>query len=533
MNKKNMREKRMQMKKHMQKVLFFLLCGILFWGFSPKAVYAENDNKLHVYYMYVGQGDGALIELNGKYMMIDSGPPQASSMVLEFLKSKGVTELEYVIASHPHPDHVGGFAEIVKEIKVKKLFATTQTPPMVGGYNYTQYLIYKNGIDAAGVQENTTFRGQTIPFGNATITFLAPARNYYQLLNDSSIVVKIQYGKNSFLFTGDAQAESENEMLAYNRTALKSDVLKVGHHSALTSTTLPFLEAVDPSFSVISCGLNNASKFPRWTTMNNLRFTNLFRTDLSGTVDISSDGTYISTDKPASNPARANSETGEMKNIYDTKVTSNDPRIKLVKKGEPVTYDLITEDTIDLEFSASFGVTEQVSIKYMLVEDGNSYTKGRWKVGTHATLDKNFKGNVFVRYQNSVGDILIRKTTGIAVDKNAVTSPKAYSNFKIAMIDGDKDSTKVIDVDQTLSISFDADFGPSGAKKVEYMLVEDGMPFSENGAWTAGNRVVIEGQFKGRIYVRFTDGLDHSAVYKTDILNVMPAPVTDTGIPEE
>lgn len=495
-------------------IFLFILC--LPFLFPANASAASGDN-LDVYFMYVGQGDGALLESNGQYMLIDCGPRSSADDTLAFLKEMGVTKFEYVIATHGHHDHAGGLLTVLPEIPVNKLFLPTQAPPASSKYNSAFYADFRNMLAEQGIEPIRPQVGEVIYFGTTKITFLAPKGDNYDSYNNSSIVVKIENGDNSFLFTGDAELESEKEMLSTFGSELKADVLKVGHHSSWTSTSPEFLAAVDPSFSVISCGIDNAAGFPRKRTLKYLQATNVYRTDLLGTIHFHSDGTTITVDKTASQKAKADATTGELKNIYNTKVTSNIDSISLMTYTETSDdYTYITEP-VTLSFSADFGVTKKQSIKYKLVPEGQSYKKGTWVNKSKVTIPDDFKGAVYVRYQNSTGDVLIRKTNEFIVDTKAVNSITVVSKPDVKFYSVDEsipDST--VTATKQLKISLYADFGASRISSIEYQLVEDGQEFNPKSAWEYSNECNINGPFNGYVYARFTDKAGNTAIYRSE-----------------
>ena len=504
--------------------LFFLCIPFLL----PSSASANPGDNLDVYFMYVGQGDGALLESNGKYMLIDCGPRSHESETLAFLKEIGVEELEYAIVTHGHHDHAGGITGILPEIPVKKLFLPNQAPPESAKYSFNFYKEFRNMLAEQNIEPVRPQPGEVIYFGTTKITFLAPRRDNYDSYNNSSIVVKIENGDNSFLFTGDAEIESEKEMLSSYGSKLKSDVLKVGHHSSWTSTSPKFLEAVDPSFSVISCGIDNTAGFPRKRTLKYLKATNVYRTDLLGTIHFHSDGTTITVDKKASQKASVDATTGELKNIYNTKVTSNIPEISLMKSSEKAEDYLYLTEPVTLNFSAEFGVTRRTTIKYKLVAEGKSYKTGKWVNRSQVTIPDNFKGAVYVRYANTTGDVLIRKTNEFVVDTKAVNSVTIISEPQVSFYSVDEtipDTT--ITAQKQLNIGIYADFGASGLSSIEYQLVESGQEFNPLSKWQYSNECNINGPFDGYVYARFTDKAGNSAIYRSQHIIVEGAEIIE------
>lgn len=249
---------------------------------------SANIGNLKVHYINVGQGDSILIQQDEHNMLIDAGSNKTSSTVANYLKSKGVNKLDYVIATHPHEDHIGGMAYVINNFNVNKF--------MMAKVTHTSNT-FKNMVSALknkGLKITVPNVGDKYNLGTSTFTIVAPNSNKYNNLNNYSIVTKLKFGNNSFLFTGDAESLSEGEILA-KQLDIQSDVLKLGHHGSKTSSTTSFLDKVNPKYAIVSCGKENSYRHPHRVTMDNLQSRNIkvYRTDESGTVISTSDGENI------------------------------------------------------------------------------------------------------------------------------------------------------------------------------------------------------------------------------------------------
>ena len=247
-----------------------------------------NTSLLKVHYIDVGQADSILIENNGKFALIDGGNNADGNLVVNYLKSKGVSKLDYVIATHPQEANIGGLDDVINNFSIGKVImpkATTTTK------TYEDVL---TAIRNKGLTITLPKTGDKYSIGGATFTILAPNSESYDSLNNYSVVVKLTYLNNSFLFTGDAETLSENEMINKGLD-LKADVLKVGHHGSSTSTSQGFLDRVNPKYAVVSVGKDNSYGHPNKTVMDRLQSKNIniYRTDESGTIIATSNGNNI------------------------------------------------------------------------------------------------------------------------------------------------------------------------------------------------------------------------------------------------
>lgn len=261
-----------------------------FFGISDISSKADGYD-LAVQYMSVGKADAMLIECNGKNMLIDSGNVDPSNTVVEYLKKRNIKDLDLVIATHPDKDHIGGMANVVYEFNINR-FMMPEIPekliPKSSAYEGMVYALNAKGI----IVENPT-PGDRFEFGGAEGLILGPVKQYDDSTNNNSIVMRLAYGNDSFLFTGDAEKEEEADIISQGYD-LKTTVLKLGHHGSKTSTSEAFLKAVAPQYAVISVGEDD-NNLPKKIILdrlseNGVRF---YRTDLNGTVVMTSNGTGI------------------------------------------------------------------------------------------------------------------------------------------------------------------------------------------------------------------------------------------------
>lgn len=244
------------------------------------------SSGITVDFIDVGQADCILIYADGEAMLIDAGNNNDGPLVVDYIQSLGISHLDYVIGTHAHEDHIGGLDDVIDAFDVSNIML-----PVVDSDTKT-YMSVLSKAQHSSAQVLSPAVGDSYSLGRAAFSVMScdPVEDETNL-NESSIVIKMTYDSASFLFTGDAEKANERTMLDEGLD-LDCDVLKVGHHGSYTSSDEDFLAAVSPAIAVISCGQDNEYGHPHDVTMDALDETGaaIFRTDLSGTVRVHSNG---------------------------------------------------------------------------------------------------------------------------------------------------------------------------------------------------------------------------------------------------
>lgn len=257
----------------------FLLCSCDYFYFS-----FDEEDAIKVSFIDVGQGDSVFVQLpNSETLLIDAGVRGVGKDITDYIENSGCEKIDYLIATHPHADHIGSMEYVVEHIDVGKIYMTEAI---------TDTKTFENlltTIDEQGYKLTKAEAGQTIVKDeDLFVQILGPNEINEDDLNNSSVIVKITYGSDDYLFIGDAE-KSELETIPYD---LSADVLKVGHHGSNTSTYEELLQKVNPYYAVISCGKNNDYGHPHKETLSLLDDFGIdyYRTDKQGTIVITSHG---------------------------------------------------------------------------------------------------------------------------------------------------------------------------------------------------------------------------------------------------
>ena len=251
---------------------------------------------MRVHFIDVGQADSAFIELgNGQTMLIDAGRDSSGTAIINYINELQYDTIDYVVASHPHDDHIGGMASVLNNFKIGKMYMPKQAHTITAFSNMLDVIENKN------IELYTAKAGVSIlSSGIIDIDILAPFSDSDSNLNNVSAVVRITYGKTVMLFTGDAEQVIENQLL---NSGIDADVLKVGHHGAGSASSSSFIKAVSPDIAVISVGEGNSYGHPHADTLAILNEVGakIYRTDEQGTIVVTADqNKKITVDKKAS-----------------------------------------------------------------------------------------------------------------------------------------------------------------------------------------------------------------------------------------
>ncbi|MBR5773248.1 MAG: MBL fold metallo-hydrolase [Clostridia bacterium] len=270
-------------------------CGLLNDGMTEVPPYKqESVDTITVKMLDVGQGDSILIMTKTKTLLIDAGINGCGEdVVIDCLKQYGRKTLDYVIATHPHADHVGGLDEVINYADsvgcVYMPYLPEKLVPTTAAYRNFLESVMNTDAEVVAPEPGDTFK-----MDDATLTFFGSGKEYDDL-NDFSLVVRLDYGESSFIFTGDCRKGAFKDIIKAGWD-VDVDVVKAAHHGASNATDKKVFEAMSPEYMLISCGLDNSYGHPHDEVMELLADsdTEFYRTDYNGTITVISDGKDIS-----------------------------------------------------------------------------------------------------------------------------------------------------------------------------------------------------------------------------------------------
>lgn len=247
------------------------------------------DSLLQVHFIDVGQGDATLITYKGQAMLIDGGDNSKGTAIQYYLKEQGIDTLDYVVATHPDADHIGGLDVVIYKFDCKNIIMPDVSKDT---QSYEDMMM---SVEEKEYQIHHPYQGEVFYMGDIKFTVLSPKTDtVYEDVNDYSIVLLMEYKDISFIFTGDAGYDVMNDILAEN-IDISADIYKAGHHGSSDSLNEDFLREVSPSYAVISCGLDNDYGHPHHEVLDyfNDEEIEVYRTDLMGDIIVYSDGKKV------------------------------------------------------------------------------------------------------------------------------------------------------------------------------------------------------------------------------------------------
>ena len=260
-------------------------------NFQPAPSLAEDE--ILVSFIDVGQGDSILIRSRNNAVLIDGGEYAARQTVINEIRSADIEKLDYIVATHPHSDHIGGLPAVIQNFDVSQVLISRALN------NTATFENLLNAIEENDIPMTVPSMGERYTAGIIELLVLGPVEHSrsipYDNINNDSIVIKLIHGQTAFLFTGDAERDSERDIINDEKN-LRAQVLKIGHHGSRTASSSGFLEAVNPQAAVISLGLNNTYGHPHPETLAALEgrgIPYILRTDELGTVSIITNGQQI------------------------------------------------------------------------------------------------------------------------------------------------------------------------------------------------------------------------------------------------
>lgn len=261
-----------------------------------------ENSSFEVHFIDVGQADSALVLCDGKSLLIDGGNVADSSLVVSYLLKLNIDSLDYVINTHAHEDHVGGLNGPLNKFTVKERIFAPATGASTDCYND-----FINAVKKQNKEITVPVTGYKFTLGSAEVKFIGPVHENYSNINNTSLVVKITYQNTSFLFMGDAEYESERDMLDAGAD-VKTDVIKIGHHGSETSTGYRLLREAEPSIAVISVAAAKNYGHPEAEVLTRLRDADVrvYRTDMQGHIVITSDGNNLNVTTEKNQDAETN-----------------------------------------------------------------------------------------------------------------------------------------------------------------------------------------------------------------------------------
>ncbi len=266
-----------------------LLIAIIVWNSVRGSIHKPADDNLKVHFIDVGQGDCIYLSCGTENMLIDCGEKSQADKVIGYLYQQGVESLDYVVATHPHSDHMGGMSNIINCFDVEKAVIPPLTKNAIPLHSFFEDFV--DAVEKTDTDLIKSERGMEFELGDAEMRVIMPFECDEENVNNNSIGIILKHGENNFCFAGDAEAIVEEKAVLSGVTE-NVDVFKASHHGSDTSNSDIFLTAIDPEIVVVSCGAGNSYGHPVDSVMKRFQkyADKIYRTDLDGTIVMTSDG---------------------------------------------------------------------------------------------------------------------------------------------------------------------------------------------------------------------------------------------------
>ena len=297
-------------KRKKQKLTKFILGAIclvvaaFIWYFINPEEESQNyevpNGTAEIHFIDVGQGDATLIKIGDKNILIDTGEKSAKEELIFYLDSHSVEAIEYFVITHFDTDHFGNGIDVLEKYDVKNLLIPEQVKNTVSYENFIDKATEQADANEIEILNANEMIGEKLNVNELELTVLAPLKNNYEDSNDYSVVLMARYGNKKVLLSGDAEKESEEDMVGrYSTSDLDCDIFKLGHHGSRTSSSKELLELATPTYVVASCGEDNKYGHPHSEVLERIKNLKLFRTDKDGSIvfSIISDTITIKTEK--------------------------------------------------------------------------------------------------------------------------------------------------------------------------------------------------------------------------------------------
>lgn len=321
--------------------------------------------QLKVHFLNVGQALSVLIQdENGNELLYDMGNDADAPFISEYLKKAGVESIEYMINSHPHEDHIGGMDKLLKAFEVDTVIMSNLTYDTKAYKEVLDLLIQKN------IKVTDPVPGETYSVGSWSFEIVGPMKTTYDETNNYSVVIKVTNGSQSVLLTGDAEVDSEHEIIA-SGADLKADILQVPHHGSGSSSSSQFIKKISPQYAVISVGSDNSYGHPDNLVINRLELMKIktYRTDVDGTVVFTIDGGEIKAET-FSNVGNSGKSSGDKPEAAEGEATQKTTEIQTTEKPATVKEGGIVISELDKR------------AEYIIIKNSSSEAKdvGGWRV---------------------------------------------------------------------------------------------------------------------------------------------------------